>query len=98
MELLRPVAPKWNLLGLQLGIPMSEIQIIMAKPMLMTGAPLSYMQEALYIWLQQKPPDYPWPTISHLCKVLKSDVIDEDILASQVKEALPGEVDFFLQS
>ena len=92
MEVLRPVAPKWNLLGLQLGIPMSEIQIVMAKPLLMSGAPLSYMQEALFIWLQQKPPDKPWPTISHLCTVLKTDVIDEDVLAAEVEKALVGEL------
>lgn len=60
--------------------------------MLMSGAPLSYMQEALYIWLQQKPPDKSWPTISHLCKALKTDVIDEDVLAADVEKALVGEL------
>lgn len=86
MKLLRPVSPKWNLLGPQLGIPMTEIQIIMAKPMLIPGAPLSYMQEALYVWLQQKPPNYSLPTVSQLCAALRTDVIDEAILSEEIND------------
>ena len=71
---------------------MDELQIIMAKPMLMATAPLSYLQEILYIWLQQRPPEREWPTVRKLCDALDNDIVEATELAATVRAALTSKL------
>lgn len=91
IKLLRPVVSLWDILGVQLGVPQAEIQIIKAKPLLLAGAPLSFLQEMLYIWLQRKPPEHDWPTVRQLCDTLEGDVLEANIVAENVKASFSSE-------
>ena len=81
MRELRDVAPKWQIFCPQLGIPMSELHIIAAKPLLLSGGPLSHFQSALDYWIGQSS-----PTLSTLCEALRSPVVGESSLALQFEE------------
>lgn len=57
---------------------MSELNIIAAKPMLLHGAPISYLQDALYYWICQ-----PQPMLNTLCEALESAPVGESTLVPQ---------------
>ena len=78
MKELRDVAPKWLIFCPQLGIPMSEVHIIAANPMFLNGAPVTYLQAALYDWICHR-----HPTLTVLCEALRSEVVGENALAEQ---------------
>ncbi len=92
MRLLRPVAAEWELLGVQVGVAPNELRIIKSKPLLLATAPLSFLQETLYVWLQQRPPERSWPTVRVLCDALKSELMGEKYdLADKARTTLLGE-------
>lgn len=78
MRELRPVAPKWQVFSVQLGVPASEVDVIAAKPLLLSGAPLTFLQDALKYWISES---HPACTLNTLCDVLKSDLVNESALA-----------------
>ena len=82
MRELYPLAPKWQIFGVQLGVPTSELSIIAAKPLLISGAPLTFLQDALNYWICET---HPACTVNSLCDVLKSEVMGEGTLAVQVE-------------
>ena len=88
MNLLRPVAHKWETLCVQLGVSMGDIKNIGANPMKFSGAPLTFLQDGLYVWLQNSPG--PKRSISALCDVLKGPVISEVTLGVEVEKHLKG--------
>ena len=79
---LRPIAPKWQIFSVQLGVPTSEMNVIAAKPLLLSGAPLTFLQDALNYWISEA---HPACTLNTLCDVLKSEVVGEGTLAVQVE-------------
>ena len=79
---LRSIAPKWQMFSLQLGIPVDELDIIAAKPFLLSNAPVSFLQEALNFWTRQEHTEC---TLNALCEVLRSKVVGESTLAEQVE-------------
>lgn len=84
IRLLRPVAIKWEAFCVQLGVPFTEVQLIRQSPILFSGAPVSFFQEALQLWLSQRK----GCTISTLCAALRSDPVDANELAGQVEKEL----------
>ena len=86
MNLLRPVAARWYVLCIQLGVSHGDLDNIAANPLKLAGAPLTFLQDGLYVWLQQDPPSK--RTISALCDVLRSPVMDENRLCREVAESL----------
>ena len=87
MNALRALASRWLLLGQQLSISMAELSNISAKPMLLHGAPLTFLQEMLYVWLGSIPPSsgVEWPSMRALCVALRSEVINEAVLAVELE-------------
>ena len=85
MKELRGIAPKWLVFCVQLGIPMSELNIIAANPMLLNGAPVTFLQAALYDWVCHR-----CPKLSILCEALESELIGERALASQIEANFLG--------
>ena len=87
MTLLDPVAHRWNDLCLQLGVPLTELRIIEARPTLIPGAPRSYLREGVFEWLNRGSAQQPC-TVTNLCNALRANPLDENTLAEQVKMAL----------
>lgn len=82
MRELYPVAPKWQIFSVQLGVPTSELNVIAAKPLLLPGAPLTFLQDAVNYWIREA---HPACSLSTLCDVLKSEVMGESTLAVQLE-------------
>ena len=85
MNLLDSVAYKWDQLGIQLEVPYTDLKNIEANPMRMAGAPKTFLQDALYMWMQR---GGDMCTILALCEALKSESVDEEVLAAQVEQRL----------
>ena len=83
---LATVAYKWEQIALQLGFEYDAVQNIKAKPSLFHGAPLSYLQEVLGLWLKRKPPTHEYPTKPSLINALQSKSTNELMLAKTLKE------------
>ena len=83
---LATVAYKWKLIALQLGFEYDAVQNIKAKLSLIQGAPQSYLQEVLGLWLKHKPPTHEYPTKSSLINALQSKSTNELMLAKTLKE------------
>ena len=77
---LHEIAPKWQIFCSQLGMPISELNIIAAKPLLLSGAPITYLQAALDRWICSK-----HSTLGELCVALRTEVVGEDTLAAKVE-------------
>lgn len=79
------MAHKWEILGVQLQFEYDEILNIRSKLALIPGAPLSYLQEMIGIWLNRQPPKYPsYPTLSMLIDALKCDAVAESNVAEKL--------------
>ena len=76
MEELHCIAPKWQIFCVQLGVPNGELNVIAAKPLLLAGAPVTFLQDALDYWICKA-----HPTLNILCEALKSKVVGESTLA-----------------
>lgn len=85
MVLLRPVADRWDIFCLQLGVMHTELRLIAANPTRMAGAPLTFLQDSLYAWLHGANGQC---TISVLCDALRSEVVEEGVLSVTVEEKL----------
>ncbi len=73
----------------QLGVSPGDLQTIKATPSNYATAPMSFLQDSLYLWLQQGPPNKYWPTVRELCDVLESEVIGEKCeLAENIRTEL----------
>lgn len=71
LNLLSPLAHKWDLLAVQLEFTYDEIENIRTKVALIPKAPQSYLQELIGLWLKRGPPK------SILSEALKSDSVME---------------------
>ena len=89
LHLLQDYSFKWNEIGLSLGFVTPELTTISSMPLLLVGAPISYLQELLSQWVQ-------WPTASHsirptlesLCAALQSSLVGLGSLADQVNKEM----------
>ena len=89
MRLLQSYSYKWNPIGLSLGFTPHELCTISSKVTLLTGAPVSYLQELLSQWVQ-------WPTEEHrndptleaLCTALRSSLVGLGGLAEEVEKEM----------
>lgn len=69
-------ADKWRLLGCSLGFLHPQLNQIECKPLLLQGAPLSWLEEMLSQWLQWPTDQHPEiPSIEALCSSLKSTLV-----------------------
>ena len=85
VDLLIPIASKWDILCLQLGILQSTINNILADPLKLSGAPRSFLQGGLYAWLQR---GLGVCTITALCKALEAPSVAEFVLRNHVETKL----------
>ena len=89
MRLLQSYSYKWNPIGLSLGFTPHELYNISCMVTLLTGAPVSYLQELLSQWVQ-------WPTEEHqnnptlgaLCTALRSSLVGLGSLAEEVEKEM----------
>jgi hypothetical protein len=89
MRLLQSYSYKWNPIGLSLGFTPHELHTISGMVTLLTGAPVSYLQEMLDRWVQ-------WPTGEHqnnptlgaLCTALRSSLVGLGGLAEEVEKEM----------
>ena len=84
VNLLDEVADRWHDLCLQLGVPNSTLRSIEARPLLLTGAPKTWLREGLSTWLESGASQQSC-TISALCDALRQPSLDEGVLADQVQ-------------
>ena len=60
---------------------MGELNIIAAKPLLLSGGPVTFLQDALHCWICDHR-----LTLSLLCDALKTEVVGENALANVFEE------------
>ena len=89
MQLLQNYSTKWNPIGLSLGFIQSELKTISGMLALLTGAPVSYLQELLSRWVQWPTADHPsHPTVGALCTALRSSLVGLGSLAQTIENEL----------
>ena len=89
MQLLQNHSIKWNEIGLSLGFTLSELNTISGMLKLLTGAPVSYLQELLTQWVQWPTTDHPnHPTPESLCTALRGSLVGLGSLAQNVEKEL----------
>ena len=89
MRLLQSYSYKWNQIGLSLGFTQHELRTISNMVILLTGAPVSYLQELLSQWVQWPTTDHPnHPTLEALCTALSSSLVGLGSLAEEVEKEM----------
>ena len=89
VRLLQSYSYKWNPIGLSLGFTPHELCTISSKVTLLTGAPVSYLQELLSQWVQWPTTDHPSdPTVRVLCTALRSSLVGLGSLAEMVEKEM----------
>ena len=89
MRLLRNYSTKWDMIGLSLGFIQPELNIISGMLALLTGAPVSYLQELLSQWVQWPTADHPYdPTLGALCTALRSSLVGLGSLAEELEKEM----------
>ena len=89
MRLLQSYSYKWNPIGLSLGFTAHELCNISCMVTLLTGAPVSYLQELLSQWVQWPTADHPsHPTLGALCTALCSSLVGLGSLAEEVEKEM----------
>ena len=71
LDCVRPAAPLWKAIGLSLGFPNSELDLIQNKPLLLLEGPEGYLRELLGNWLQWAPPNHSLPTLEDLASAVR---------------------------
>ena len=86
MEKLAPHAAEWWEIGTALGFLPYELRLIRARPMLMYGAPASYLDEMLSKWVQWSPETMhaKYATVVDLRQALRSQLVGLGALAETV--------------
>lgn len=86
LNLLSPLAHKWDHIAVQLRFTYDEIENIRTKVVLIPRAPLSYLQELIGLWLKREPSKFQsYPTKFTLSEALKSDSVMELEIAAKLK-------------
>ena len=77
MEKLAPHAANWWEIGTALGFLPYELKLIRASPLLMYGAPASFLDEMLSKWVQWSPETVhaKYATIADLRQALRSQLV-----------------------
>ena len=89
MRLLQSYSYKWNPIGLNLGFTPHELCTISCMVTLVTGAPVSYLQELLCRWVHWPTADHPnHPTVRALCAALRSSLVGLGSLAKEVEKEM----------
>ncbi len=85
MNVLEPVASKWDSICLQLGVPQSTLSNIQAKPTLLAGAPQTFLRSGLYEWMRSGAETC---TVSSLANALRTPSVNEVFLANEIEDTL----------
>ena len=89
LNLLQTYSYKWRDIGLTLGFLLSELNTISSMTKLFAGAPVSYLQEILFQWIQWPTADHPIrPTLETLCAALRSSLVGLGSLADKVEKEM----------
>ena len=89
MRLLQSYSYKWNPIGLSLGFTPHELCTISCMVILLTGAPVSYLQELLSQWVQWPTEEHQnSPTLQALCAALQSPLVGLGSLAEEVEKEM----------
>ena len=86
MEKLAPHAAKWWKIGTALGFLPYELELIRSSPMLMYGAPASFLAEMLTKWVQWSPETMhlKYATVTDLRQALRSELVGLAALSETV--------------
>ena len=85
MALLQNYSDKWNPIGLCLGFTSPELRTIECMSILLTSAPVSYLQELLSQWLKWPTANHPsQPTLEALCVTLRNSLVGLGGMAIEV--------------
>ena len=79
---------QWELIGLALGFDPEDLKIIEQMPTLIPKGPVAYLKEMLHQWLKWCPPNHDQPTISSLCKALRSPTVGNKRLADTLRDEI----------
>lgn len=80
---------KWWDIGAALKFTHSELDLIRSQPLLLTGAPVSFMMQLLSQWVQWPTADHPTnPTLRLLCTALRSSSVGLGSLAEVVEKEM----------
>ena len=71
-QILRSAAPDWKTVGMALGFPKHEHDIIECNRMLALEGVTGYFREMLSQWLKWAPPNHVSPTVENLAHALQS--------------------------
>ena len=71
LDCVRPAAPLWKDIGLNLGFTKSDLDLIQAKPLLLLEGPEGYLRELLGNWLQWAPPNHSLPALEALASAVR---------------------------
>lgn len=89
MTVLHNYSYKWYPFGLNLGFTPPELNTIVCTLTLLTGAPVSYLQELLSRWVQWPTTDHPLvPTLQAMCEALRSSLVGLGSLADKVEKIM----------
>ena len=90
MKLIHNFSYKWNEIGQGLGFTQPALNHIASKPLLLAGAPNSYLTELLNQWVQWPTEDHPTtkPTLEALCRALRSSLVGLGSLAEEVEREM----------
>ena len=88
LTVLHGATTQWELIGLALGFDPEDLKIIEQMPTLIPKGPVAYLKEMLHQWLKWCPPNHDRPTISSLCKALRSPTVGNECLANTLKDEI----------
>ena len=89
MNLMHNYSDKWQDIGLALGFALSELNVIGNTPSLFATAPVSYLRQLLYQWMQWPTNDHSIkPTLEALCTALRSSSVGLGCLSVTVEEEI----------
>ena len=89
MRLLQSYSYQWSPIGLSLGFTQHELKTISGMLALLTGAPVSYLQELLSQWVQWPTADHPsHPNLGALCTALRSSLVGLGSLSEELEREM----------
>ena len=89
LALVRPAAAKWRKIGIALRFEKNVLDEIEATSRNLD--PIACFTELIGRWLKRAPPKNKFPTLEELTEALRSDVVEEERIAYDLKKKWKGE-------